>query len=333
MNKMAAATYYAIRIAVPGDLNTLSLQQHPFPELKEREVLVHMEFSTINPSDINQLSGRYPAGPPPLLLGMEGSGTVVKSGGGEVADSLVGKRVAVNGSGTWGEYLVSNAYTTYPLLYHVTFEQAANLIINPMTVALFVEKIQECHKSVVQNAAASTLGKMLVKWCKILNIPLVNLVRRQEQVDILKSIGAEYVINTSEEGWKQHAKELCSSLDVTIGFDCIAGIATNDMADIINDGGVVYNYGRLSGQNCAFGSLNTIFQRKRLEGLWLTPWIMNKTLAQRLDFSNMIQSLIKEVFEVDHGTVINLNQVKVAVSDYSGLSTTNNKFLIRTRLD
>ena len=328
-----ADMYHGITISSPGDLSTLSLQELPFTELKEGEILVRMEFSTINPSDIGQAKGYYPAGPPPLLLGMEGSGTVVKSGGSDLADSLVGKRVAVSGRGAWGEYLVSRADTVYPLLDNVTFEQAANLIVNPMTVALFIEKIQQNHKSAVQNAAASTLGKMLVKWCKILNIPLVNLVRRQEQVDILKSIGAEYVINTAEEGWKQQAKGLCSSLGVTIGFDAIAGTATNDMADIINDGGVVYNYGGLSGQNCTFGPVNTIFQRKRLEGLHLTAWLMRKTPSQRIEVSNLVQSLIKEVFEVDHGTVINLNQVKDAVANYSGSNTTNNKFLIRTRLE
>ena len=328
-----ADMYSGFTITVPGDLSTLSLRELPFPELKEGEVLVKVEFSTVNPADIMQVNGIYPAGPPPLLLGMEGSGTVVKSGGGELADSLVGKRVAVGGRGAWSEYLVSNADMVFPLLDSVTFEQAANLIVNPMTVVIFIEKIQQGHKAVVQNAAASSLGKMLIKWCKILSIPLVNLVRRQEQVDILKSIGAEYVINTSEEGWKQQAKELSSSLGVTIGFDAIAGTATNDMADIINEGGVVYNYGALSGQGCTFGPVYTIFQRKRLEGLWVTPWLRSKTAAQRVEVGNLVQSLMKEVFEVEHGTVINLTQLKDAVVNYSGSSTTNNKFLLRTKLE
>ena len=85
---------------------------------------------------------------------------------------------------------------------------------------------------------------MLVKLCKAKGIPLVNLVRRQEQVDILREIGAEHVFNTSEEGWKLRAREVCTGLGASM-IRCSRGQATSDMADLINDGGVVYNYGAL----------------------------------------------------------------------------------------
>ena len=320
-----ADTYPATRIEKYGDFTSISVHQLPFSELAENEVLIHMEYSTINPSDVNAAKGRYPIGPAPVTLGFEGSGTVVKSGGSERANSLLGKRVAVRGRGTWAEYQQADAENLFPLLDSTTFEQAANLIVNPMTVALFVEKIK--------NAAASALGKMLNKWLKILNIPLVNLVRREEQVEILKNIGAEYVINTSEEGWKQRAKELCSSLGVTIGFDAIAGDATADLANSINDGGVIYNYGGLSGQGCSIGPVNLIFQRKRLEGLWLTPWLSEKNFNERVEVGNLVQSLLTEVFATEHARCINLTQIQEIIATYSETSNTNNKVLIRTRLE
>ena len=325
--------FHAIRISTPGNLDTLSVDSLPLPALTEGQVLVQMEYSTINPSDFGTVLGRYPAGPPPLLLGKEGSGTVIQSGGGELADSLLNKRVAVSGTYTWADYTVAHSQAVFPLLDTTSFEQAAHLIVNPMTVALFFAKIQEGgHAAAVQNAAASALGKMLVKLCKVKDIPLVNLVRRQEQVDILKAIGAEHVFNTSENGWKQAAREVCKNLGVTIAFDAIAGEATSDIEDLVNDGGVVYNYGALSGKPCNVGSLHLIFQRKRLEGLWLTPWLQAKSHEERVKVGDFVQSLI-EVFSTEHGSVVNLNQVADALKTYSETSATNNKILIRTRLE
>ena len=326
-------SFHAVRVSTPGDLNTVSVDLLPLPVLLEDEVLVHMEYSTINPSDYLAALGRYPHGSPPYTIGLEGSGTVVKSGEGTLSASLLSKRVAVRGNGTWAEYSVAKANSVFPLLDSTSFEQAANLVVNPMTVALFYDKIQQGgHTAAVQNAAASALGKMMVKLCKSKGIPLVNLVRRQEQVDILREIGAEHVFNTSEEGWKQGAREICKSLGVSVAFDAIAGEATSDAADLISDRGVVYNYGRLSGAPASIGSLHLIFQQKRLEGLWLTSWIEQKSYEDRVKVGEFVQSNL-EIFATERARVINLNQVKDALLSYSETSATNNKIVIRTRVE
>ena len=325
--------YHAVRVSVPGDLSTVSVDTLEIPVLCNDEVLVHMEYSMVNPSDVNTANGKYPSGPPPICVGLEGSGTVVKSGGSDLGNSLVSKRVAVRGKGTWADYVIVKADSVFPLLDTTSFEQAANLVVNPMTVALFIEKIQKNgHKAAVQNAAASSLGQMLIKWCKILNIPLINLVRRQEQADILKNIGAEHVINTSEEDWKQKAILLSKTLGTTIAFDAIAGDSTSDLADMIEDGGIVYNYGRLSGQNCKFGPMHLIFQRKRLEGLWLTNWLDGKTYEERVEIGFLVQRLISEVFGIEHARVICLADVQATLMGFNDSSMTNNKILLRTRL-
>ena len=325
--------FNAISISCPGNLDTLSLVSLPIPVLSEGQVLVQMEYSTINPSDYLTATGFYPSPSPPLLLGKEGSGTVIKSGGGDLADSLLNKRVSVAGTNTWTDYTVANAFSVYPLRDTTSFEQGATLIVNPMTVAMFYDKLQTSGTpAAVQNAAASALGKMLVKLCKAKGIPLVNLVRRQEQVDILREIGAEHVFNTSEEGWKLRAREVCKELGVAVGFDAVAGQATSDMADLINDGGVVYNYGLLTGEDCRFGPLHLIFQGKRLDGLLLTPWLMGKTHEGRVEVAEFVQSMI-EVFTPEHGNVVNLSQIIETLKSYSETSTTNKKILIRNRLE
>jgi NADPH:quinone reductase len=328
-----SATYSAIRVGKANDLDTLVLEELPIPELKEGEVLVKLEFASVNPSDIYSAYGTYPRGPFPYTVGLEGSGTVVQSGGGELADSLVGKRVTA-GNGTWATHVVNEASRVFPLLDTTTSEQGAGLIVNPLTVVHMIEKVKQGnHKAIIQNAAASALGKMLARWAKILGIPIVNIVRRQEQVDALKSIGAEHVFNSSEPDWRENAKAVTESLGATIAFDAIGGDSTNDIAELLSSGGVVYNYGLLSGQNPSLSTKALIFERKRLEGLWLNNWLFSNTHAQISEALNTVQNLLTDVFGTEHGQIINLTQAKDIVVNYNTYSKTNNKFLIRTTLD
>src|SRR5574343_1712664 len=100
------STYRRIVVDKPGDLNTVRIQELPVPELAEDEVLIALEYSTVNPSDFQTASGRYPATELPVPIGLEGSGVVVKAGSGEYAQSLLNKRVAANGRGSWAESIV-----------------------------------------------------------------------------------------------------------------------------------------------------------------------------------------------------------------------------------
>eukprot|EP00358_Blepharisma_japonicum_P001906 CAMPEP_0202954566 /NCGR_PEP_ID=MMETSP1395-20130829/50918_1 /ASSEMBLY_ACC=CAM_ASM_000871 /TAXON_ID=5961 /ORGANISM="Blepharisma japonicum, Strain Stock R1072" /LENGTH=167 /DNA_ID=CAMNT_0049670179 /DNA_START=390 /DNA_END=893 /DNA_ORIENTATION=+ len=167
-----------------------------------------------------------------------------------------------------------------------------------MTVAYMIEKLKEGnHTSVIINAAASALGRMLIRWCKLLSITTVNLVRRQEQADILASIGAEHVFNTSDDGWKdavkavtsqlgslasigaEHVfntsddgwkdavKAVTSQLGTKIGFDAIAGSSTQDMLDLLANEGVVHVYGGLSGQPVQASPMSLIGGDKTVKGL------------------------------------------------------------------
>ena len=327
-------TYAAVRLEVQSDFSSISIQQLPFQEVGENDLLIRMEFSTMNPSDFLAATGNYAPVPTPYTMGFEGSGTVVKTGTTELALSLLNKRVACRGRGTWAEYIKVDAEQVFPLLDSTTFEQASNLIVNPMTVALFIERIQQANKPAIQNAAASALGKMLVKWCNLLNLPLVNLVRRQEQAEILRNIGAKYVFDTSQDGWKVQAKALCDELGVAIGFDAIAGAATQDLADLVIDGGVVYNYGLLSGENCVVSPMNLIFKRKVLDGLWLGPWLASKTYEERVQVGYTVQNLINDVLSTEHSDkIINLTELKDWVIKFKETSATNNKILIRNRLE
>ncbi|CAG9328584.1 unnamed protein product [Blepharisma stoltei] len=323
----------SVRIHAYGDFDSIVVDQVPIPELQDTQVLIRVECAPINVSDLAQALGGYQRKNIPFTLGNEGSGTVVKSGSHAYAQSLVGKRVSfiADSYGTYAEYSIASAFSVFPLKDTVTFEQGASLIVNPMTVAYMVDKLKEGnHTSVVIDAAASALGKMLIRWCKLLNITAVNLVRRQEQVDILASIGAEHIFNTSDDGWKDAAKAVTSQLGTKIGFDAIAGSATQDMLDLLAEEGVVYVYGGLSGQPAQASPMSLIGGDKTVKGLWLVNWLKVLSPERKVEVGYEIQDLIGDVLKTDYHTEVGLDGVKDAFKQYSAKKT-DSKFLIRSR--
>jgi NADPH2:quinone reductase len=102
--------------------------------------------------------------------------------------------------------------------------EAASSFVNPLTALCFVETMKmENHTALVHTAAASNLGQMLVKICKDDGIPLVNIVRKSEQVELLKNLGAEYVINTSDESFMGDLVNALVATGATLGFDATGG--------------------------------------------------------------------------------------------------------------
>lgn len=175
------------------------------------EVLIQVEAAPINPSDIYMMEGSYNGKYSyPLVPGGEGSGTVIASGGGYMGWKLMGKRVGFTrqaergGSftkhGSYAEYCVTNAFQCITLDDpNTTFEQGACSFVNPVTAIGLLEKSKEYKaQAVIQTGAASQLGRMMIKLYQQNNIPCINIVRRQEQVELLqKEYKAEYVLDSS----------------------------------------------------------------------------------------------------------------------------------------
>ncbi|MBN1387478.1 MAG: alcohol dehydrogenase catalytic domain-containing protein [Bacteroidales bacterium] len=179
------------------------LTEVPIPEPGPGEVLVKMHFSPVNPSDLSLLQGTYKGNPQyPIIPGIEGSGIVVKSGRGIIAGLRKGKRVACTASenkgGTWAEYMVTSATRAIPLGKKIDDEQGAMLLVNPLTALAFIDMAVESKQTaIVNNAAASSLGKMLIYLCKKYDITLVNIVSRESQLNTIKEQGAEYALISS----------------------------------------------------------------------------------------------------------------------------------------
>lgn len=237
-------------ISSKGQL-AFSLVDVDVPTPKPHEVIVKIEAAPINPSDmwpmfgpadlrsasfsddgktlnapihegmLNRVKSRFDQ---TLPVGNEGAGTVVAAGDSPQAQALMGKTVAVLSGATYTEFCCVPVQACIVHNDGTTAKQAASSFVNPLTALSMVETMRlEGHKALVHTAAASSLGIMLNKICIQAGIDLVNIVRKQEQVDILKALGAKYVLNSSDENFKKDLFKAIEATGATLAFDAIGG--------------------------------------------------------------------------------------------------------------
>jgi NADPH2:quinone reductase len=217
------------------------------------EVLVEIDAAPINPSDLGLMFGAADPssaqeterdGQPAIVLevppaamramaprighwmpvGNEGSGRVIAAGEDESAQVLLGKRVGMFGGEMYAGYrcLPSGQCLAFPDT--ISAEQAASCFVNPMTALGFLEtREMEGQKGIVHTAAASNLGQMLVRLCQADDIPLVNIVRSEEQVQLLTSMGAQWVLNSQSDEFMKELVDALVATGATLAFDAIGG--------------------------------------------------------------------------------------------------------------
>lgn len=229
----------------------LALKQVPVATPGEDEVLIRMEAAPINPSDLAVMlsaadSDAFTAGEAdgqPLArgaipeamkratagrmgaaipIGNEGAGTVIAAGG--AAQALIGKTVALAGGGSYAQYKIAKARDCMLVPDGVSAEDGASSFVNPLTTLGMIGTMRlEGYGGLIHTAAASNLGQMLVKLCAEEGIPLVNIVRSEEQVALLKGLGAMHVINSSETGFMGQLIGAIAETKAFLAFDAIGG--------------------------------------------------------------------------------------------------------------
>lgn len=305
----------------------VKLTEKPVPRPKRGQVLVKMDAASANPSDLMYLRALY--GVPPnygAAAGFEGTGRVVASGGGLMGTYLKGKRVACGnpgGEGTWAEYMVADVSNCLPLSKDIPAEQAATLLVNPFTAFGLLDRAQELGAdAVVQNAGASQVGKLVVRIAKMRGVPLISTVRRQAQVDDLKSIGAENVLLTTDDDYDRELTRLCQELKATAAFDCVSGPDTLRLQLAMPNKSTIIVYGRLHedpdnpfGGQYAVGQL--IFAGQRIEGYWLSKDLQSGGLLKLLKRSKEIQKLYADgALSTDIAGTFSLEDYPAALDDY-----------------
>ena len=235
-----------------GELE-LSLHDDPMPEPQAHEVVIRVEASPMNPSDLGLLFGaadmstavasgtadrpvvtatvpeRARASMAARLdqsmpVGNEGAGVVVKAGSSPAAQALLGKTVAAIGGAMYSQYRAVPVQMCLELPAGTTPAEGASCFVNPLTSLGMVETMKrEGHKALVHTAAASNLGQMLNKICQKDGIDLVNIVRKPEQEALLRSIGAKYVCNASSPDFLEQLTDALVATGATLAFDATGG--------------------------------------------------------------------------------------------------------------
>ena len=240
-------------LVTSGGTLELSLHEVQVPAPGANEVLVRVEASPINPSDLGLLvagadmTAATVAGTPErpivtaplgqaavaalsarldqsLPVGNEGAGTVVAAGSSSAAQALIGKTVAIAGGAMYSQYRAVDASACLVLPEGATARDGASSFVNPMTALGMTETMRrEGHSGLVHTAAASNLGQMLVKLCQQDGIPLVNIVRKPEQEELLRSLGATHVLNSTSPSFSADLVEALKATSATLAFDATGG--------------------------------------------------------------------------------------------------------------
>ncbi len=235
-----------------GELE-LSLAKLPVPDPAPDEIVVRIEGTPINPSDLGLLIGPadvstlkstgsgddlvVTAAVPEMAMramaarvgealpvGNEGAGTVVAAGSSPEAQALMGKLVAILGGEMYARYRTVKAKAAMPLPAGATAADGASCFVNPLTALAMVKTMQmEGHTALVHTAAASNLGQMLNKICLKDGVNLVNIVRSDEQAKILKDIGAKYIVDSSKPTFMEDLIAALTATGATLAFDAIGG--------------------------------------------------------------------------------------------------------------
>jgi NADPH:quinone reductase-like Zn-dependent oxidoreductase len=235
-----------------GELE-ISLLNVPTPEPGPDEVVVRVEATPINPSDLGLLTGaadlsavkasgskdspvitaKVPeAGMKAMAgrldesmpVGNEGAGVVIKTGSSDAAKALMGRTVAMIGGAMYAQYRCLKVNECLPLPDGTTPAEGASCFVTPLTALGMTETMRrEGHKALVHTAAASNLGQMLNKICLKDGIPLVNIVRSTEQADILRKIGAKHVVDSSSPTFMDDLTGALVETGATLAFDAIGG--------------------------------------------------------------------------------------------------------------
>ncbi len=364
-----------IRSLVKDD-NTLelSLEETTVPDPGPDEVLVRLEAAPLNPSDLALLLGPadmstgrssgtadrpvVTADIPEKLMkmvaarvgqslpvGNEGGGVVVAAGSSDAAQALMGKMVGIVGGDMYSQYRCVNVFQALELEEGTTAAEGASCFVNPLTALAMTETMRmEGHKALVHTAAASNLGQMLNRICIADGIDLVNIVRKPEQEEILRSLGAKYICNSSSESFYEDLTEALVATGATIAFDatgggklgsdilsCMEAAAARSMGEYNRYGSDVYK------QLYIYGGLDrspTVLSRNfgfswGVGGFLLTPFLQKAGMEKAMEMRARVAAEIKTTFASHYTSEVSLTEALSleAIAQY-GKQATGQKFLI-----
>lgn len=302
------ASYHAYVFDGFGDpVEKLKWTEVSAPKIQQdTEVLVKVVASPINPSDLGYVTGWYPVSSLPSRNGVEAVG-VVQAVGTAVKDLTVGQRVHFFQLNTprnaWSEVTTFDTKNDYyvPIPDYISDIAASQLSANPMSVVgLLDESGIRKGEFVLQNAAASSAGKMLIQYAKAKGFKTINVVRREEQVKELLDLGADYVINSEKESVPAKVKEYTQNQGAPYAIDYVAGQSGATLLESLALKGTLLVFGALSGQSLPVHSHSLVFKEAQIHGFSVKAWIEKQSPAE-------IRKVYEEWFELLKSKVVHFS--------------------------
>ncbi len=321
----------ALKLTAYSGVGSLRVVEKPVPVPKRGEVLVRVLASPVNPSDVMFCRGLYGIERSlPTTPGFEGCGVVVAHGGGMLGRWQMGKRVACGGqggNGLWAEYALASAAASLPLPARISDAQGASAIVNPISALALWEGFRRGgHRALIQTAAASQVGRMVVRLGIKSGTPMIHVVHRPPLVELLRGLGAEHVLDSSTEGFDPALKELAHRLKATYALDAVGGEMTRRVLAAMPEGTLVV-YGALAEKACEADPGDLIFHNKRIEGFWLSQWLKGQNPLTTLWKLRSVLSMLDTTLSTKVVARLSLEQVPTDLEAHLR-STSDGKVLI-----
>jgi NADPH:quinone reductase-like Zn-dependent oxidoreductase len=306
-------------------IDVLRLMRRPVPEISASQVLVRVLASPIHQSDLHTMRGRYGIAPPfPAVLGSESVG-VVEAVGAEVVGRKVGDRVVTVGVvGTWQEYVAVDGTRVVPVPDILTTSTAAQLITNPLTAWLLVTRELRLQPGewVVQSAAGSVVGRIVIQLGRILGFKTINIVRRRVAVDKILALGGTAVICSEDEDVRSRIAELTEGAGVSKALDCVAGEVGGEIARSLAAGGSMVVYGALATHRqtdsdalvLPLFARSLIYETQTVRGWWLLRWFRQTAPSDVKEaFAELVGRVAKGDIVVPEGQPFSFEQMTDAL--------------------
>src|SRR5881227_2603946 len=267
----------------PADV--LRIESQPWPRPGADEVVVEMQAAPINPADLNAIEGKYPVKREvPAVPGFEGSG-IVSELGENISKLTIGSLVILpHDFGTWREACAVRAEQLVVVPPEIDPVQAAMLKINPLTAWRLLHGYVELKSGdwIIQNAANSAAGRAVIQIAHALGYKTVNVVRREELIEELRSEGGDVVL-LDDENLRNAVKDATGGAAIRLGLNAVGGESALRLMNCLAPGGTLVSFGAMSLQPLKIPNGLLIFKDLRFRGIWINKWYDKATPSERTE--------------------------------------------------
>ena len=273
----------------------LKIVDLPVPQSGPGQVLIRMRARPVNPSDLLTVRGLYGVLPRlPASPGVEGVGVIEDLGPG-VKEFHVGQRVIpVGASGTWQEYILARSDEVIPCPDEIEDATAAQFVVNALTAWVMTteELALRPGEWLLQTAAGSALGRIVLQLSRVRGFKTINVVRRREQVEELKELGADEVICPADESLVERVMAITNQAGVRAAIDAVGGRLGGKVAGVLGRGGTMLVYGLLSLGHVPLNTGRMIFRSTTVRGFWLDDWFRRTPVGEQRKIGGALLSLM-----------------------------------------